>query len=293
MSNYKRILITGGSGRVGSRLVEGLESIFLDDFPENVDLLMHENQIEINFSSSLNVRVVEHVNREYDLAIHLAANANTRFTENPEYRESVRESNVGLTQKVCDYSDKVIFTSTDQVFKGDLREGEEYFEDDERNPCSFYGQTKAEAEDVVLNSNGCVLRFQTVTGVKNRITGKAIDVIKGGKEIPFYSDNILKTTHLPDVIKVLRMLAESFRGGVYHIASNGEPLSRYEMAKEILRTYQDWGIYRVRDNIKGETHLEIPRRLSLNSDKAQKEFGFNFTDVKQSLREQALWEYDK
>lgn len=133
----KKILITGSSGVLGSRL-----ALYLKDKHE----LLLPTHSELNISREDTLRVYIEENRP-DVVLHCAALSNTWYCENhPEESHRVNVQGTVRIAKACKLTGaKLIFMSSDQVYNGTPMLGP-LKEKDVLQPVNIYGQHKLEAE---------------------------------------------------------------------------------------------------------------------------------------------------
>ena len=147
----QRILVTGASGFVGSRVVARWRNEYAVLAPTHAEL-------DITDRESVNSYFLQH---SPDVVVHLAALSNTGYCEqNPEdsYRVNVEgAANIARAAALC--RARLIFFSSDQVYNGNLESGL-LGEDVPVMPENVYGRHKLEAEERVLyfNPNTVVLR---------------------------------------------------------------------------------------------------------------------------------------
>lgn len=182
MSNKSAIvLVTGGTGAIGPRVVEALDRagflvrVFSADpplpgmFPETTNFLLGD----INDRDA-----VQSAMQGVDSVVHLAALLHI-VNPPPELREKYDQVNVGGTETVVDAALKagvgrIVLFSTIAVY-GEAR-GRILNEESPTRPETYYARTKLAAEKIVLNAKGLdekrlgvVLRLGAVYG--SRIKG--------------------------------------------------------------------------------------------------------------------------
>ncbi|MEK6855128.1 MAG: sugar nucleotide-binding protein [Nanoarchaeota archaeon] len=275
-----KILITGASGRIGKGVLENLDYLF--DSSAKIDLLQNKNPIQLG-SSRHNCEIINNLSKnKYHFALHLAANADAAYCAKPENRAVVWEANVGLTGRVCDVADNVIFVSTDQV-TGSTPLNEGLCEYDAPNPCSIYGKSKLDGEKVVLENEGNVVRIGTMLGVSNRLVDHAVEVILGRSKLEFFTNDYLRPTSLADFLETLKaVVASGAKQRIYHAECRGKIFSRYEIADRVLQECLERNLpVHVKEVIGCEN--ENPRRLVLNTECTEKELALHFSDSEQAL----------
>ena len=133
----KKILITGSSGFLGSRL-----AYYLKDKYE----LLLPSHAELNVSREEAVKAYMEENRP-DVVLHCAALSNTWYCEqHPEESHRVNVQGTVRIAKACKLTGaKFVFMSSDQVYNGTPLLGA-LKEEDVLQPVNVYGQHKLECE---------------------------------------------------------------------------------------------------------------------------------------------------
>lgn len=138
----KNILVTGSNGFVASRFIE-----FYKDKYQIFSLNKHELDIT-------NEKQVYELFKEntFDIVFHPAAISDTQYCENnPTSAHLINTQGTINIAKGCELNgSKLIFTSSDQVYNGNVEEGP-YSEDTLINPVSVYGNSKLNAEKEIKN----------------------------------------------------------------------------------------------------------------------------------------------
>jgi dTDP-4-dehydrorhamnose reductase len=130
---------------------------------------------------------------------------------------------VNVAQAAKKAGSRLLFLSTDYVFDG--AEAAPYETDDPRAPRTVYGQSKAEAEDQILQilPNSCIVRTAWLFGVGGRCfpetilklaaTRPAIDVVDDQRGSPTYA---------PDLAHAIFQLCHKNASGIVHATNAGE-----------------------------------------------------------------------
>lgn len=277
-----KILITGASGRIGRELVKNAGLLF--DRRTEVHLLLHSSPY-VDFNSS-RFSAVTHLSNRYDFSIHLAAIADTSYTERPENREQAKRVNVELTKRVCDVSERTVLVSTDHVTG---HTNSESMESDSPNPCSFYGETKAEAEKVTLDSGGAVIRIQSMLGAENRIIRSVLESIAGKPYTPFSIDDYIRPSYFSDFLKMIEAIHKNPESGIYHLSCEGEVLSRHALAQLFLGDWIGRDLPTKITSLAHEKRKNGPRRLVLNTAETRRKLGLGFTDSRLAIIKHLDW----
>jgi len=165
-----RIFITGGLGYIGSRatnyLVNSMSNdiIVIDDLHHGYAgllLLLDEQNFEFIHGNIL----TEESQPKIDAVVHLAAIVGERACD--EDPKLAREINVEGTRRLLSQyrGMRFIYVSTCSVYGVNGLATEE----SSTKPLSLYAETKLDAEKLVLNAGGMVLRLGTICGISPRM----------------------------------------------------------------------------------------------------------------------------
>lgn len=146
--SFNNILITGGSGFIGSYLSKeltkcGFNVTILDKISKNINNLP-SIQADIR-----NYNELEKINKSFDLVIHLAAEHQDNIQPTSKYYDINVEGTKNIL-KFCNLNNikNFIFFSTQAVYGDDK---EKYTETDIPKPSNHYGKSKYLAEKLLLD----------------------------------------------------------------------------------------------------------------------------------------------
>lgn len=238
MSGRSRILVTGGTGHLGYHVVEALRA-HQSDTPLVIATLSRcasaTAATHFRVDIARRKRLLECLERyEPTHIVHLAA------LSSPAKADSVKRTawatNVEAVETLSTYARdhgcRVVFTSTDFVFRGDL--GRPYTEADQPDPNTFYGRTKLAAEGLIASSDGLVLRLSLVHRSLNaKIPSRLTRMIEKGLKIGWIAaadDEYRTPVRATDAAAAIVALALMDTSGVFHLAGP-EMLSPYTLLR--------------------------------------------------------------
>jgi dTDP-4-dehydrorhamnose reductase len=193
---YRRVLITGAGGQLGTALAEV--------FPE------------AHAVGRLELDVVREVPEAYDLVLHAAAWTNVDGAESEQ--KAAEEVNVLGTRNVVAGGAPVVYFSSDYVFDG--TKGEPYVESDEPNPLSVYGRTKLAGEREVRD--GWIVRSSWLFGwTSHNFVRTMLRLGAARDEVAVVDDQRGCPTYVGHLAGVTRELL-GLPHGLYHVAADGD-----------------------------------------------------------------------
>lgn len=229
MSGFKKILVTGAAGMLGSQFLKlfsknEFEIYSLDLVKTN--LISEKRQFIGNLTED---NVIQNVlsTVEPDFIIHAAAIVNLNLCE--ENRELAYNVHVKATQQLAKYRKaKLIYISTDSVFDGNKGN---YTEADKTNPLNYYAESKLSGEMAAAENPDSIIVRTNIFGfnpiLKKSFAEWAITNFKQNELITGFSDvrfNALYTSDLS--LLILQLIKKEFRGTI-NLASK-DSMSKYE-----------------------------------------------------------------
>lgn len=229
-----KILGTGLSGLVGSRLVELFTNFdFTDLSLESGHNILNPDSLDTVFSTS-----------PADIVIHLAAftDTNSAWSQKGDKSGSCYQINVVGTQNIVDlcrkYNKYLIFMSTDFVFDG--TKPQPYLETDAPNPLDWYGQTKYQAEKIAATIPSAILRiaypYRAIFPQKIDLVRKIKSKLENKEICTLFDDQITAPTLIDDIAQGIGKIVEHKPEGIYHLVASSSQ-SPYQMALQIAQTF--------------------------------------------------------
>ncbi|PIY94162.1 MAG: hypothetical protein COY68_04035 [Candidatus Levybacteria bacterium CG_4_10_14_0_8_um_filter_35_23] len=219
----QKILGTGLSGLVGSRIVELLSDKF--EF-ENLD---RKTGIDItDFETVLDKISDSQASTVFHLAAYTDVKAAEKEKELKENSQSWKINVIGTQNvaKACEKTGKkIIYVSTDLVIGGDNMPEGGFTEDALPNPLSWYAKTKYEAEKVIekINSPWLIARIAYPYRAffeKPDFVRFFRDWLKEGKTIFALTDRLITPTFIDDLAFAFEALMEKDVTGIFHVVGS-------------------------------------------------------------------------
>lgn len=233
-----------------------------------------------------------------DIVIHCAAVSRTKDCEqDPQLAHRV---NVEVTAHLARLSEKIpfIFLSSGEVFDG--RQGW-YREEAAPNPINFYGKTKLEAEQVILNNpRHTVVRIVLTAGTSRNGDRSFVEdmcrTAKSGKSVMLYGDEFRCPLPAGAIARAIWELVGKDGFGLFHLGGC-ERLSRWEIGQTLLPWYPELQDRLVIGSARDHTGAPRPADLSLNCEKIQALLSFPIPGFRSWLKNRVhravdLWDYE-
>jgi dTDP-4-dehydrorhamnose reductase len=285
-----RVIVTGAAGLIGQYLVKTSPR-----WAPKWDVQgLSRAELDLTETSKLEARI--HALKP-DLLIHCAALSRTKACEqNPDEAHRI---NVEVTAHLAHLSKDIpfIFLSSGEVFDGKTGW---YGETDEPNPINVYGQTKLEAERVVLQNLGhTVVRIVLTAGTSETGDRSFVEdmcrAAKAGNDVTLYADEFRCPLPAGVIARAIWELADRKQAGLYHLGGS-EQLSRWEMGETLLPWYPELKGRLVKGSAQNHVGSPRPADLSLRCDKIQRLLSFPIPGFREWLagrpsRGADLWDY--
>ncbi len=285
-------LVTGAAGLIGGYLVRSAPR-----WMPHWDV-RGLTRAEADLTHSIQVRTLWQRHRP-NLVIHCAASSRTGVCEQDPAR--ARRINVDATTQLADLARDVpfVFLSSDQVFDGSKGN---YAEPDEVNPLNMYGQTKAEAERIVLqNPSHSVIRIALTAGTSpTRDRSFVEDMVRAAvnrTKLTLFTDEFRCPIPAGALARGLWEFAAQQRSGLYHLGGS-ERLSRWEIGQLLTRWYPELTLAIQPGSVADYKGPPRPPDLSMRSDKMQGLLSFRLPGFRQWMTarreaDQDLWDDPK
>jgi len=235
----QKIIGTGLSGLVGSRIVELLKDKF-----EFVDFSLDSG---VNLLDQQSLADAFEKNKDAVAVLHMAAftDTNAAWEQKGDKSGICYQLNVEGTRSILNlaqkYNQYLIYISTDFVFDG--TKTTPYLETDAPNPIEWYGETKYFGEKVILDSGYINYNISRITYPYRAEYDKKIDIIRkvltklqNNEPIKMFSDQICTYTFIDDIAQALGYFLENKTTGIYHLVGSSSH-SPYEMCLEIANAF--------------------------------------------------------
>jgi dTDP-4-dehydrorhamnose reductase len=290
-----KILVTGANGFIGFYIVKklleqshtviatgkGICRIPFFDFPNFI-------YAEMDFTDPYSIDAAFEKYKP-EVVIHCGAMGKPDECEQNQaqaYMVNV-EGTVHLLVNAEVFQSFFVFISTDFVFDGSTGM---YKEEDERNPVNYYGRTKIEAEDAVMEYayDWCVVRTVLVYGKPQSGRDNILTIVKNklkkGEEYSVFDDQLRTPTYVEDIGDAVSSIIEKRATGIYHI-SGEDVLTPYQMAVKTGELFNlDTSLIKKVTAANMQQPATRPLKTGFNIQKAKNELGFKPTSFTDGLR---------
>ena len=285
----KKILITGGSGLLGTNLAIRLCKSY------KVLILLNEKNINIPLTISASAKVsLEKTFSSFkpDLVINTVALTNIeKCEEQPALASKINLNFLKLLTKATKkFSGKIIHISTDHLFDGKVPFV------NEKNilcPLNQYAKTKVEAEEFIQNEmpESLILRtnfFGWGPVHRQSFSDQIINSINNQKKIYLFKDAFFNPISLRNLSNLIVNLIENEASGVFHLAAN-DRVSKLQFGKMLCNYFKLNQKYIVEASIKEKKELvKRPLDTSLENKKIRSLLNFDCGTVLENISHLSL-----
>jgi len=300
--NLKKILITGSSGTIGTRLSEklidlGYNVTGVDIKPNKWNPNLNKNTILVDLTKK--EQVFDKIPNDFDLIIHLGANARVyNLVVDPTLARDNFESLFNILEFARKNKiNRFMFSSSREVYGNSdtLVHPENHIS--VSNCESPYTASKISGEALVHSYFRCynidfiIFRFSNVYGMyddSDRVIPLFIKLCKEGKNLTIFGkDKLLDFTYIDDAVEGVKLCVEKFDTGkndVYNLAY-GEGTTILETAKMIKKFLKSGSKIILKENRLGEVV-----KCVTNISKAKQKLGYSpKTTISDGIRETIDW----
>lgn len=218
-----KILVTGGTGQLGTELSKRLPDAFCTG----------SKDLDISDQDAVRKFVIQN---NIDTVINCAAYTATDAAEN-NYAIAKQVNCIGA-KNLANWSQNLIHISTDYVFDGTANRP--YKETDTVHPLGVYGMTKLMGERAVMANarNAIIIRTSWLYSLNGKNFLKTMQKLGAEKEsIGVVADQIGTPTSAGDLADAIVQIIPQIRPenrGIYHFSNEGQ-CSWYDFATEIMK----------------------------------------------------------
>jgi dTDP-4-dehydrorhamnose reductase len=236
-----RLLITGASGLLGSKLVRlaidsghEVHSLYLEhSLPEG-----QPQRLDITDQGAVEKTLADKLP---EVVIHAASITDLDLCEqNPELAFRVNATATGFLAEACrKVGIFLIYVSTDYVFDG---EQGNYREHDQPNPVNVYGKSKLLGEQEVIRKaeDFCIARTSVLFGWgrkhRSNFATWVYEKSRAGQRINVVTDQYATPTLSSNLGRMLLEAAERRMNGTFHL-SGSTRVNRYDFAVLLARRF--------------------------------------------------------
>jgi len=279
----KRILITGGSGHLGSVFTRRM----LKDYQVTSTYHKNLNFIEGCAHKYLDIRNYRDVADIFnlvrpELVINCAALANVdKCEEDTKMAWALNEEGVeSIAQYTRKVNAKLVHISTDSVFDG---ERGNYNETDKAHPINIYAASKFQGERAATWAQEFLIIRTAFFGHKG-LAKWVVDSLKEKKQIDMFRDVYFSPIFTEDLVDIIIKMCEKNLQGGYHVGGQGS-WSKYKFGVYLARVMglDPFLIKRVMVKTLKE-RVPRPKNLSLDVSKVERDLGIKMPTLTEGLK---------
>jgi dTDP-4-dehydrorhamnose reductase len=249
-----QVMLFGASGLLGQDLVKALTSEQMTSGQRTSDQLTALSSKDADLRDRPRIREVISNSRPDWIILSAAYTDVDGCESNRDLAFAVNfEGAINVAEAAREAKSRMLFLSTDYVFDGSKRSP--YEASDARNPTGVYGESKARAEERLLEilPEVCIARTSWLFGHGGKCFPATILKLASTRpEISVVNDQRGSPTFTPDLAAALVQLCRASAQGIVHV-TNAESCTWYDFATQIV---QESGLP---TKVKPVTTAEFPR----------------------------------
>ena len=249
----KKILITGGAGYIGSKLVNKLLDLnykvtvidILKFSGKSINHLFNNRNFKFIKGDVRNYKLISKLVKKNEFIIPLAALVGAPLcAKNKREAISTNLESIKLMMKIISKKNKIIYLTTNSGY-GIGKVNKYCDEESPLNPISLYGRTKVDAEKIIMRFNNSIgFRLATVFGYSYRmrtdllVNNFVFNAIKY-KKLTIYEPHFRRNfIHINDVVDGIIYAIQNFnslKSNVYNLGLSSANITKHMLAKKIKK----------------------------------------------------------
>ena len=249
----KKILITGGAGYIGSKLVNKLLDLnykvtvvdILKFSSKSINHLFNNKNFKFIKGDVRNYKLISKLVKSNEFIIPLAALVGAPLcAKNKREAISTNLESIKLMMKIISRKNKIIYLTTNSGY-GIGKINKYCDEESPLNPISLYGRTKVDAEKIIMRFNNSIgFRLATVFGYSYRmrtdllVNNFVFNAIKY-KKLTIYEPHFRRNfIHINDVVDGIIYAIQNFnslKSNVYNLGLSSANITNHMLAKKIKK----------------------------------------------------------
>ena len=249
----KKILITGGAGYIGSKLVTKLLDLnfrvtvvdVLKFSSKSLNHLFNNENFTLIKGDVRNKKLMKNLIKKNEFIIPLAALVGAPLCEkNKKEAISVNFESIKYLMKIINKKNKIIYLTTNSGYG--VGEKNKYCDEESPlKPISLYGRTKVEAEkNIMKTENTIAFRLATVFGYSYRmrtdlLVNNFVFKAMRDKKLTIYEPNFRRNfIHIDDVVNGILYSIKNFnrlRFNVYNLGLSSANITKHMLAQRIKK----------------------------------------------------------
>ncbi len=249
----KKILITGGSGFLGSMITtslvkKGFTVTVIDNlyFKKNfVNHLKTYKNFKFIKANILNRKVQKKYLPNQDLIIPLAALVGAPLCDKKrKLAQNLNYKVICDMIKIMNKDQKIIYPNTNSGY-GIGEKNKFCTEKSPLRPISLYGRTKVKAEKCIMKHNNSIsFRLATVFGVSYRmrsdlLVNNFVDTALKEKQLKIFEPHFFRNfIHIKDIVRAFEFSIKNFdnlKNNIYNLGLSSANISKIQLARKIKK----------------------------------------------------------